>query len=853
MALVLADRVLETTTVAGTGAATLDGAITGYQPFSVIGDGSTTYYTIVAIDDNGVPTGDWEVGTGTYTLSGNTISRDTVLSSSNGGALVYFASGTKQIFLDLPSEELPTGGGTVTSVGGTGSVNGITLTGTVTSSGNLTLGGTLGSIANSQLTNSSITVNGNPISLGGSVATGTVTGVTATSPIASSGGTAPVISMPAATSSVDGYLTSANWTTFNGKANSGANSDITSIALTSGTITTAPSSSTDIVNKSYADSIASGVNFHAACQYATATALPANTYNNGSGGVGATLTATLNGALTVDGSTPAVNNRILVKNESAQANNGVYVVTQVGSLILPYILTRATDYDTSGSGTNEIDQGDMMLVLSGTVNANTSWVQQTALPITVGTTALVFLQFAAVQTYTAGTGLSLSTNQFSITNIGTSGTYGSSTSIPVITTNAQGQVTSVTTASNPQGTVTSVDLSMPSGFSVSGNPVTASGTLAVTTSLSGIVKGNGTGFTTATSGTDYAPATSGSSILYGNGAGGFSNVTIGSGLSFTTGTLSASGGSGTVTSVAALTLGTTGTDLSSTVANGTTTPVITLNVPTASAANRGALSSTDWSTFNGKQDTLVSTTNIKSINGASILGSGDLTVSGSFTGGTLTSPLIYAAGTSTNGTEPAKFQSGTVTTTPAAGTMEYDGVVLFSTPQSGNRGVAPSVHYITQVSAYTTPTGTANTLKQMFNVTTNGALTVAGNTTYFFDCLLYVTAMSATAGTLQFGIGGTATFTNILYTAIANKTATGVQTASSHTLGTAKTAVVITASNTTTTGYARVQGKFVVSTGGTIIPSFALSIAAAAQVQPGTYFQCWEAGTNTEVEIGAWS
>jgi hypothetical protein len=85
-------------------------------------------------------------------------------------------------------------------------------------------------------------------------------------------------------------------------------------------------------------------------------------------------------------------------------------------------------------------------------------------------------------------------------------------------------------------------------------------------------------------------------------------------------------GNGTVTSVAALTLGTTGTDLSSTVANGTTTPVITLNVPTASATNRGALSSANWTTFNSKQDALVSGTNIKTINSTSILGSGNLVI-----------------------------------------------------------------------------------------------------------------------------------------------------------------------------------------------------------------------------------
>jgi hypothetical protein len=85
-------------------------------------------------------------------------------------------------------------------------------------------------------------------------------------------------------------------------------------------------------------------------------------------------------------------------------------------------------------------------------------------------------------------------------------------------------------------------------------------------------------------------------------------------------------GNGTVTSVAALTLGTTGSDLSSTVATSTTTPVITLNVPTASATNRGALSSANWTTFNSKQDALVSGTNIKTINSTSILGSGNLVI-----------------------------------------------------------------------------------------------------------------------------------------------------------------------------------------------------------------------------------
>jgi len=93
-------------------------------------------------------------------------------------------------------------------------------------------------------------------------------------------------------------------------------------------------------------------------------------------------------------------------------------------------------------------------------------------------------------------------------------------------------------------------------------------------------------------------------------------------------------GSGTVTSVAALTIGTAGTDLASSVATGTTTPVITLNVPTASAANRGVLSTTDWSAFNAKQAALVSGTNLKTVGGATLLGSGDLGIIGASYGGT---------------------------------------------------------------------------------------------------------------------------------------------------------------------------------------------------------------------------
>jgi hypothetical protein len=99
MALILKDRVKETTTTTSTGPVTLLGAADGYQSFAAIGNGNTTYYTITAQVGT-----EWEVGIGTYTSSGTTLSRDTVLSSSNSGSLVNFSAGTKDVFVTQPSE-----------------------------------------------------------------------------------------------------------------------------------------------------------------------------------------------------------------------------------------------------------------------------------------------------------------------------------------------------------------------------------------------------------------------------------------------------------------------------------------------------------------------------------------------------------------------------------------------------------------------------------------------------------------------------------------------------------------------------------------------------------------------------
>ena len=106
MPLVIKDRVKETSTTTGTGTFTLAGAATGFQSFSAIGDGNTTFYTIALVGGS-----EWEVGIGTYTSSGTTLSRDTILSSSNSGNAVNFSAGTKDVFVTYPSERELTGGG----------------------------------------------------------------------------------------------------------------------------------------------------------------------------------------------------------------------------------------------------------------------------------------------------------------------------------------------------------------------------------------------------------------------------------------------------------------------------------------------------------------------------------------------------------------------------------------------------------------------------------------------------------------------------------------------------------------------------------------------------------------------
>ncbi len=645
MALVVKDRVRETTTTTGTGTYTLAGAVPGFQAFSVIGNGNTTYYSIT----DGT---NWEVGVGTYTSSGTTLSRDTILESSNSGSAVNWGAGTKDIFVTYPAERSVY----LNAAGLAVDVLDI---------------GTLGT-------------------------------------------------------------TTANISTAN---------------ITAGTVSATPTNSTDLVNKTYVDSlVVSGVHFHEPVRVESPINLNA-TYNNGTSGVGATLTnAGTQVALVIDGVTLSVSDRVLIYQQTNQVQNGIYVVSNVGSGSTNWVLTRATDADSYGlASPDTLGEGSTVFVQQGATGAGETYTCNTPGTITFGTTNITFAQVSSAQIYSAGTGLTLTGTQFSLSNVGTAGTYGSASQVPVITTNAQGQVSSVTNTN----------------IAIAGSAIT-SGTVAVANGGTGqssytngqLLIGNTTGNTLA-----KATLTAGTGISVTNGAGSITVAATNNGTVTSvsgTGTVNGITLSGTVTSSGSLTLGGTlsGVSLSTQVTG--TLPIANggSGQTTAQAAmNAFAGAVTSGSYLRGNGTNVVMSTiqagDVPTLNqnttGTAANVTGTVAIANGGTGATTNTAARTNLGATTLGSNLFTITNPSAVTFPrfnADNTVSSLDAASFRTAIGA--GTSSTTGTVTSVSG----TGSVNGITLSGTVTSSGNLTLGGT-------LSGVSLSTQVTGTLPVANGGT--------------------------------------------------------------------------------------------------
>ena len=342
------------------------------------------------------------------------------------------------------------------------------------------------------------------------------------------------------------------------------------VPLAGGTMTGAlilnadPVTNLGAATKEYVDAISAGLSYKTAVQYGS-TANLVGTYSNGASGVGATITATALGALSFDGSTPSVADRILIKDQITQFQNGIYVVTVVGDVGTAGVLTRSSDYDNSTPG--EIALNNIIPIIGGSTLAGSIWRQSAPGPFTIGVTSITFAIYST-GTYVSGNGISITGN--------------------VISTN--------------------IDSSL-----------AFSGAVMQRAALTGdITAAAGSNMTTiAANAVTYAKFQQvGAVSLLGNPTGGTTNaseITLGAGLSFSGTTLVSTGTGGTVTTVSVA----TANGFSGTVANPTTTPAITIIA--------GAITPTSVNgiVFAGSSSPALTITGVSSISGSN---TGDQTI-----------------------------------------------------------------------------------------------------------------------------------------------------------------------------------------------------------------------------------